>query len=216
MEAKTLRRTDTFLWIGSKAIYTWDRRSGSTESVEFPGRDTPWVPYVPKFHDVWEDGGRYQEELRTALDVHRFTLWGKRRVLVAVPDDLTQIESVALEDFLYAAMGGALKRRHGVTICSQSEVLLPTEGCFLAVTHSCRCYSVVVVRDGEVVDKTLLDVNDCTRGMLVQQIREYHRSFEDSATEVYYPKVEPDWLMEGVGAGMGLDAIVARFQKTHP
>ena len=185
MEAKTFRKTDTFLWIGSKAIYTWDRRSDSAESVEFPGRDTPWIPYVPKFYAVWEDSDRYQEELRTALDVHRLTLWGKRRVLLAAPDDLTQIEAVALEDFIYAAMGGALKRRNGLTLCSQSEVLLPPAGCFLAVTHSCRCYSVAVVRDGEVIDKTLLDVNDCTRGMLVQQIREYHSSFPDSATEVF-------------------------------
>lgn len=207
MGTRTIQRADALLWVGDSALYIWDGRDRSEGCIRLLGKEGEWFPYVPGFYDIWEDAPRYQRELRSLLGGAR--LWGRRRVLLVVPEDLTQVESVALEDFVYAAMGGGLKRRGGVVFCSQSEALRAPEGRYIAVTHSCRCYCTAVVQDGAVVEKALMDVNECTREALLRQIREFHSLYRDSAMEVYFPQMEANLLLDGIGGEVSLAGIAA-------
>lgn len=199
------RRADFLLWIGSDAIYTWDRRTGNEGCIRFSSAQR--IPYVPGFHEIWEDSERYQQELQEMLGLRRFRLFGKRRILMAAPEDLTQIEQIALEDFIYAAVGGSLKRRRGLQLISQSELLPPPAGRYIAVTHSCRCYCVAVVEEGRVAKKELLDVNDCSREVLLRQIRDFHSSYHDNTMEVCYPQMEVNLLLDRLGAELRLADI---------
>lgn len=204
------RRADYLLWIGSDAIYTWDRRTGSEGCIRFSGPQRQWIPYVPGFHEIWEDGGRYQQELREVLELGQFRLLGKRRILMAVPEDLTQIEHIALEDFIYAAVGGSLKRRRGLQLVPQSELLPPAPGRYIAVTRSCRCYCAAVVEERKTVEKVLLDVNECSRESLLRQIRDFHSFYHDSTMEVCYPRMDVDLILDNLGAELGMGDIGKR------
>lgn len=206
--AKAFRRADILLWTGVEAIRIWDRRSRTGNCIRFTGGSGQWIPYVPRFYDVWEDAGRYQDELRDALELSAWSLWGKRRVLLAAPEDLTAIESIALEDFVYAAVGANLKRRRGVILCSQSQLLRPPAGQYMAVTRSCRCYCVAVVQNGVVEDRALLDVNECTREVILRQIRDFHSRYHNNAMEVFYPQTEEDFFLKGMGAPVSLQTMV--------
>ena len=205
MSGKIFQRADALLWVGNEALHIWDARDESESCIRLLGREGDWIPYVPAFYDIWEDPERYQQELRDILGGVR--LVGRRRVLLCAPEDLTQIEAIALEDFLQAAMGGGLKRSNGVILCSQSQVLQKPGERSIAVTRSCRCYCVAVVEDGEVTEKVLLDVNECTRDVLLRQIRDFHSRYRDSAMEVCYPEVDADLLMDGVGGEISLARI---------
>lgn len=209
MGDKLVRNADALLWVGNEALHIWDARDASEGCIRLLGREGDWIPYVPAFYDIWEDAPRYQRQLRDILGGAR--LWGKRRVLVCAPEDLTQIEAIALEDFLYAAMGGGLKKRNGVVVCSQSQVLQKPGERTIAVTRSCRCYCAAVVEDGEVLEKVLLDVNECSREDLLRQIREFHSRYRDSAMEARYPQIDADLLLDGIGGEVSL----ARMAETY-
>lgn len=205
MDSKLVRRADALLWVGNEALHIWDAREESESCIRLLGREGDWIPYVPAFYDIWEDSPRYQRELGDILGSRR--LWGKRRVLVCAPEDLTAIEAIALEDFLYAAMGGGLKRRGGVVVRTQSQLLQKPGRRSIAVTRSCRCYTVAVVEDGQVAEKVMLDVNDCTRDILLRQIRDYHSRYRDSAMEVCYPQIDADLLIDGIGGEISLSRM---------
>ena len=104
-----LQKADVFIWTGEDALRIWDRRRGQEQEIPFDHGQK--VPYVPRFHLLWEDPKHYQEALRRALGR------GKKRILLAAPDDATFIERTALEDFICVSLGRRL-RRGGLTICS--------------------------------------------------------------------------------------------------
>lgn len=205
---RDFRRADTLLWFGNEAIYIWDMRKDTESCIRLLGKDV-WIPYVPKFYNIWEDSGRYQEELRNVLGSSPLN---KRRILVAAPDDLTVIESIAIEDFIYAAMGAGVKYK-GLMMYSQSQLLRPPEGRCIAMTRSCRCYCAALVQDGEVLERVLLDVNECTREELLRTVRDFHSRYHDNAIEVYYPQTEEDWLLMGLGAPVDFEQIMEQWAR---
>lgn len=185
-----LQRADVFIWTGEDGLHIWDRRREQEKSISF---DTGWkVPYVPRFHVLWEEPKHYQEELRRALGR------GKKRVLLAVPDDATFIERTALEDFICASLGRRLKRR-GLTICSHSVSLGKPLGQYIAATRTCRCYCVALVTDGVVTDSQLLDAHRSERGALEREIYDFRAEAGAPDLKVYYPETEEDWTLMGLG-----------------
>ena len=185
-----LQRADVFIWTGEDGLHIWDRRREQEKSISF---DTGWkVPYVPRFHVLWEEPKHYQEELRRALGR------GKKRVLMAVPDDATFIERTALEDFICASLGRRLKRR-GLTICSHSVSLGKPTGQYIAATRTCRCYCVSLVTDGVVTDSQLLDAHRSERGALEREIYDFREQAGEQGLKVYYPETEEDWTLMGLG-----------------
>ena len=79
---KELRRADAVLWVGTEAVYVWDKRAGVEAGIPFTGDALRDIPYVPKLHDLWEDAPHYQEALR---DIVGGGFFRKKRILVAVP-----------------------------------------------------------------------------------------------------------------------------------
>lgn len=199
-------KPDTLLWFGTEGLYAGDSRDGAESCIPLLGGDA-WIPYVPKFYDVWENGAHYQEELRGLLGR---TPLRKRRVLVAAPDDLTAIETIAIEDFIYAALGGSVKYK-GLLLRSHSQMLGSREDRYIAVTRSCRCYCAALVQNGEVAEKALMDVNDCTRDALIRAVRDFHSRCHDNSIEVRYPQMEEDWLLMGLGAAVEFGQMMDRY-----
>ena len=93
---KELHRADAVLWVGTEAVYVWDKRAGVEAGIPFTGDALRDIPYVPKLHDLWEDAPHYQEALR---DIVGGGFFRKKRILVAVPQDATTVEVTALEEF---------------------------------------------------------------------------------------------------------------------
>lgn len=200
---KELRRADAVLWVGSEAIYVWDRRAGVEAGIPLAGDAPEEIPYVPKLHELWEDAPRYQEALREIVGGGFFR---KKRVLVAVPQDATTVEVTALEDFVRAAMGGALKRG-GLCLFPQSVALHGGTGTYVALNRSCRCYSVALVRDGEVADEVFMDVQTTSRSGLLSEVRGFRSRTGQMALEIYYPQTEEDRTLTGLGAPVGFSGI---------
>ena len=199
-----LQRADVFIWTGEDGLHIWDRRREQEKSISF---DTGWkVPYVPRFHVLWEEPKHYQEELRRALGR------GKKRVLLAVPDDATFIERTALEDFICASLGRRLKRR-GLTICSHSVSLGKPTGQYIAATRTCRCYCVALVTDGVVTDSQLLDAHRSERGALEREIYDFREEAGEPGLKVYYPETEEDWTLMGLGKNV---SFVRRATMDQP
>lgn len=203
---RDFRRADTLLWFGNEAIHIWDERKKTESCIQLLGPDE-WIPYVPKYYYIWEEGERYREELRGLLGTSPLS---KRRILAATPEDITVMEAAAIEDFICAALGGGV-RYGGLSLYSQSQLLCPPGSSAIAMTRSCRCYCASLVRDGEIVERLLLDVNDCTRDELLRAVRDFHSRYHDNAIEVYYPQTEEDWLLMGLGAPVEFEGIVERW-----
>lgn len=185
-----LQRADVFIWTGEDALRIWDRRRDQEKTIPF---DTGCkVPYVPRFHALWEEPKYYQEELCKALGR------GKKRILLAVPDDATFIERTALEDFVYASLGRRLRRR-GLCICSHSVSLGKPTGQYIAATRTCRCYCVALVTDGAVTNSQLLDAHRSERGALEREIYDFRDEAGKPELKVYYPETEEDWTLMGLG-----------------
>ena len=190
-----LQRANVFIWVGDDMLRIWDRRR--EQETDIPFDVGQHVPYVPHFHVLWEEPKHYQSALRGALG------WGKKRVLIAVPDDASFIERTALEDFVCASLRRRLKRK-GLMLCSHSASL--GKGQYIAATRTCRCYCVALVKSGEVQDSRLLDVHRSERGALEWEIK----SFRDEAgaeLKVYYPETEEDWALMGVGKNVSFTRI---------
>jgi len=196
-----LQRADIFIWTGEDGLHIWDRRRGEEKSISF---DSGWkVPYVPRFHVLWEEPQHYQQALRQALGR------GKKRILMAVPDDATFIERTALEDFVYASLGRRLKRR-GLTVCSHSVSL--GKGQYIAATRTCRCYCVALVTDGVVTNSQLLDAHRSERGALEREIQDFREEAGEPGLRVYYPETEEDWTLMGLGKNVSFARIATMDQ----
>lgn len=202
MGRRKLLARDTFLWIGNEAIHVWDQRNAQVGYIPFINGSAGEIPYVPKFHSVWEDSPHYQEELRGLLGKRR------RRVLLAVPEDATAIERTALEDFVHAAIGDRLKRLEGLAVCTQSQVLRASSGTFIALTSSCRCCCVALVRDGEVQAKTLLDAAESSRTDLFVPIRDYRSKHPSGMLDIYYPQTEENQILAGLGTPVSFEQMI--------
>lgn len=200
---KELRRADAVLWVGTEAVYVWDKRAGVEAGIPFAGDALRDIPYVPKLHDLWEDPPRYQEALR---DIVGGGFFRKKRILVAVPQDATTVEVTALEDFVRAALGAALKRG-GLWLYPQSIVLHGGTGTYVALNRSCRCYSVALVRDGEVAGEVLLDAQTASRNAVLSEIRAFRGRTGQMALEIYYPLMEEDRTLVGLGAPVAFSGI---------
>lgn len=199
-----LQKADVFIWTGEDALRIWDRRRDEEKSIAF---DTGWkVPYVPRFHVLWEDPEHYQRELRKALGR------GKKRILLAVPDDATFIERTALEDFVRASLGRRLKKR-GLTICSHSASLGKPTGQYIAATRTCRCYCVALVTDGAVTSSQLLDAHRSERGALEREIYDFRDEVGEMGLKVYYPDTEEDWTLMGLGKSVPFARIATMDKK---
>jgi len=129
---KELHRADAVLWVGTEAVYVWDKRAGVEAGIPFTGDALRDIPYVPKLHELWEDAPHYQEALR---DIVGGGFFRKKRILVAVPQDATTVEVTALEDFVRAALGASLKRG-GLWLYPQSIVLRGGAGTYVALNRS--------------------------------------------------------------------------------
>lgn len=196
-----LQKADVFIWTGEDALRIWDRRREEEKSIAF---DTGWkVPYVPRFHVLWEEPKHYQDALRKALGR------GKKRILLAVPDDATFIERTALEDFVCASLGRRLKKR-GLTICSHSVSL--GKGQYIAATRTCRCYCVALVKEGVVTSSQLLDAHRSERGALEREIYDFRDEAGELGLKVYYPETEEDWTLMGLGKSISF-AQMATMDK---
>ncbi len=194
-----LERTDLLIWVGMEALQIWNRKREEEKGIPFLQEKNQKIPYVPKFHCLWEDPVHYSKELRRAIGRGRF------RVLLAMPEDITFIESTALKDFIYQAMGGRLKRFHGLTACPQSVLLGPYGEHYIAATRTCRCYCLAEVKNGEIVDSQLLDAYQSDRNSLDWAVRDL--SAKNSGIPVYYPESEEDWALMGIGENVPFSQI---------
>lgn len=200
---KELHRADAVLWVGTEAVYVWDKRAGVEAGIPFTGDALRDIPYVPKLHDLWEDAPHYQEALR---DIVGGGFFRKKRILVAVPQDATTVEVTALEDFVRAALGASLKRG-GLWLYPQSIVLRGGAGTYVALNRSCRCYSVALVRDGEVAEEVLLDAQTTSRSAVLSEIRAFRGRTGQMALEICYPLMEEDRTIVGLGAPVAFAGI---------
>lgn len=201
---KELRRADVLLWVGNEALYVWAKQGDVEAGIPLAGEGLEDIPYVPRFHCLWEAPEHYQQALRDILGGGVFS---KKRVLMAVPQDATTIEVTALEDFVQAAMGGALKGRDGLVLVPQSVALHGSAGSYVALGRSCRCYSVALIKDGEVVEDVLLDAHQTSRNEILGQVRAFRGRTGSLALEIFYPRTEEDRLLKGLGGPVGFSGI---------
>lgn len=204
-----LQIADVLIWVGGDALLIWDRRRKQEKKVPFSLEDTQKIPYIPKFHILWENPAYYQTELRKALGR------GKFRILLSVPEDVTFIEKTALEDFIYAAMGRRLKRRRGLAVCSHSVLLGRPKGQYIAATRTCRCYCIALVKDGEIIDSELIDAFRSDRGALDWSVHDLAVKAKSSRLKVYYPESEEDWTLINLGVNVPFSRI-ATMDKPSP
>ena len=192
------KRADIFIWVSMDALRIWKRKGKEEKGIPFQPEKDQKIPYVPKFHCLWEDPKRYSEELRKAVGR------GKFRVLLALPEDVTFIETTALVEFVMQALGRRLKRRRGLSACPQSVCLGPSDETFIAVTRTCRCYCVARVQDGEIADSQLLDAHSGGRNELDRTVRDF--TIRDGLP-VYYPEDDEDWALIAVGKNVPFSRI---------
>lgn len=191
---------DSFIWIGGEAIYVRRRGNAATVKLELPPASP--VPYVPRLYGVWEEAEQKgcQQRLTQALGGRLRTRAG--RILVAIPDDITWIETRALQDYFLMAGSGAPDKR--LFLFPQSVLLHPAQEPFLAVTWSCRCLSVCQVRDGAAIGRVYLDIARSGPEELAGAISSLCAA---ERLPVYYPAVEAAPLPSMPGIGIPLDQM---------
>lgn len=196
--AQARKRANHAVWIGSEAIYVWHKKDASVERVELPPAGP--VPYVPRFQGVWEEASQkaFQSQLTSALG-------GRLRIrmsdiLVAIPDDATWIETRALQDFFLMSGSGAPDKK--LFFYSQSVLLGPSEHSFIAVTWSCRCFSVCLIQNGTVQNRIHLAAGHCKPEDLDTAIRSINFG---SNLPIYYSDAEtaPISQIPGTAVPMG-------------
>ncbi|MCI8478807.1 MAG: hypothetical protein HFE97_10825 [Oscillospiraceae bacterium] len=202
MQLSQARRcADYVLWIGTDAIYVWNKKEGKQDRIPFSPPEE--IPYVPNFHTLWEDTKAREVPYMTALTR---LLGGRLRakmscILLAAPDDITWIERRALEDFALMAGAGAVNKR--LFFCPQSVALRPPEEQFLAITWSCRCFTLCLVREGAVEKTYWLPLSQTSREALHSAVKRLE------SLPVYYPQIEPAPFPLDIGTGRSLGQLAA-------
>ncbi|MDE7246095.1 MAG: hypothetical protein K2O18_19270 [Oscillospiraceae bacterium] len=202
-----LERADIFIWVGMEALQIWDRRREVEKGIPFLLKRDQKIPYVPKFHCLWEDPDHYSQELRKAVGR------GKLRVLLAVPEDATYIETTALVEFVAQAFGRQLKKRRGLVSCSQSVSLGKPDEHFIAITRTCRCYCVARVKDGKIADSQLLDAHGGGRNANTVEFAVRDFSAAAASMPVYYPESDEDWALMSAGKNVPFSRIATMDKK---
>lgn len=195
-------RADHIIWIGGEAIHIRHKKGASNERIELP--PTGPVPFVPRFHGLWEDASQKdcQSQLTKALGGHlRMRM---SYILAAIPDDATWIETRALQEHFLISGSGAPDKR--LFFCPQSLLLCPAQEPCIAVTWSCRCLSVCLVRNGVVAGRTYLDLPRSGPEELAKAIGGL---CPNERLPVYYPEIEAAPLPEMPGSGVPLEQLLA-------
>ena len=78
---------------------------------------------------------------------------------------------------------------------------------YVALNRSCRCYSVALVRDGEVAEEVLLDAQTTSRSAVLSEIRAFRGRTGQMALEICYPLMEEDRTIVGLGAPVAFAGI---------
>lgn len=194
-------RADHIIWIGSDVIQIWHKKEGSKDQIDLPPVGS--VPFVPRFHGLWEEVSQKacQSQLTKALGGHlRMRM---SYILAAIPDDTTWIETRALQEFFLISGSGAPDKR--LFFCPQSLLLCPTRESFIAVTWSCRCFSISLVKNGAVAGRMHLDITQSGLDELAKAIGSF---CPDERPPVYYPQIEASPLLEMPGTGVSLEQLL--------
>ena len=196
------KHADHFIWIGSEALYVQHRGDTATIRIELPPAGP--IPYVPRLHSLWEESGQrdFRQRLTQALGGRLRMRMG--RILAAIPDDLTWIETRALQDYFLMSGSGAPDKR--LFFCPQSVLLRPAQEPFLAVTWSCRWLSVGLVRNGSVSGRVHLDI---ARSGLEELVETIDSLCPTERVPVCYPEVEAAPLPAMPGTGIPLEQMLA-------
>ena len=201
MDATQARnRANHVIWVGNDALYIWHKKEAVKEQIELPPAGA--VPFVPRFHGIWEEASQKdcQTQLTNALGGRlRMRM---SRILVAIPDDITWIETRALQDFFLMSGSGALDK--GVFFYPQSVLLGPSEESFTALTWSCRCLNVCQVRNGTVISYVHLDHSHCDPKDLASAIKSIS---PNEHLPVYFPGIEAAPIAMESGLRMSLEQI---------
>lgn len=189
----TRKGMEYLLWIGNNSIYIWNKKENKEERIDLTLSEK--IPYVPKFHAVWEET-YYCDKLNRAFGgtpwIHR------KRIIMAVPDDITWIEKRALIEF--AIRAGAGKK---LTLYPQSLLLNPLAERYIAVTWSCRCLSICLIKDGIAEKKDWLAISSTWEDFIskIGSIGFY----DDVPT--FYPQIEPPPFLFKIGTGLSLEKL---------
>lgn len=188
-----MKKTDYFLWIGNEAIYIWDRKKKHKERISYLESNLEQFPFIPKFHNIWENIGYYKDGLGKIMGRNFFN---SCRILVAVPEDLSGIEKRALEDCIYMAAGGRINRSSGLWLCSHSLTLHTSAEDYIAVTESCRSVCVALVRNGGVEQRVFVGRNSFAGKNMEsceiysQEIERFRRKYDCESLDIYQPYME--------------------------
>lgn len=201
MDATQARnRANQVIWVGNDALYIWHKKEAVKEQIELPPAGP--VPFVPRLHGIWEEASQKvcQTQLSNALG-------GRLRmrmshILVAMPDDITWIETRALQDFFLMSGSGAPDKR--VFFYPQSVLLGPSGESFTAVTWSCRCLNVCQVRNSTVISRIHLDHSHCDSKDLASAIKSIS-PYEH--LPVYFPGIETTPIAMESGQKISLEQI---------
>lgn len=193
------QRADFVVWIGGSTLHILHRKDRTKGLIELPPMEG--VPYIPHFHGLWEEAS--QNSFRQLAQA----LGGRLRVrmgciLAAIPDDTTWIERKALEEFFIMAGSGATNKR--LFLCPQSTLLRPPGETFAAVTWSCRCFSVCLVKNGSVSNRVYLDAARCSPEGLSATVRQV---CSGESLPVYYPDWETTPMAIRAGTGVPFDTL---------
>lgn len=194
--AQFQKTIDYFLWIGNNAIHIWSQKERSAQQVVFHPKES--IPYVPKFHAVWE-GTDCPDQLRRMIG-------GKfrarmSRILMAVPDDISCIEEKALEEFAMFARSSMSEKKF--LMVPQALILEPALEKYIAITWSCRCFSVSLVQNKAVIKKNWTDISSNQENLLseVKKICPYEN------LPVIYPQIDTSPFPLAFGKGIPLEDI---------
>lgn len=195
-------RADHIIWIGSESIHIRHKKEAVNERIELPPAGP--VPFVPRFHGLWEEASQKtcQSQLTKALGGHlRMRM---SCILAAIPDDATWIEARALQEFFLISGSGAPDKR--LFFCPQSLLLRPVWESFIAVTWSCRCLSICLVRNGAVASRVHLDIARCGLEELAEAIGGL---CPNERLPVYYPEIEAAPLPDIPGTSVPREQLLA-------
>lgn len=190
---RTQKGIDYLLWIGNDSIYIWNRKENKEERIDLSPAEN--IPYIPKFHTVWDETYSF-DTINRALGGNPWI--HIKRVMMAVPDDITRIERQALTEF--ALMAGIGRK---LALCSQSLLLSPLAARYISITWSCRCFSICLVNNGIPVKKSWVGISNAQSDL----IAEIKNIDSGENLPVFYPQIEEPPFPIKIGDGLSLERL---------